>query len=681
MSLSVLLVAAIGLQDPPLSSYPRYERFRQAQTRNQSTVVSGQINPQWRADGLYYASKGKFYKVSLKAPFTKTEVSAIPRAENPGGPLNQRRAPERGRQFDRAFSPDGKFMALAKDRDVWLANADGNNAVQVTHEGSVEKRTKAGVASWVYGEELGVREAMWFSPDSKYLAYYVFDESKVKDYYLAYDQTKFQATLDQEAYPKAGTDNPTVQLKVMDVASRKHVLLETSFGDPELGTYVYSVRWSPDGTEVLFNRTNRKQNRMQLCAGNPVTGKCRVITEEYWPTGWAENSPSITWLSNNKDFIWVTEMSGYANFSMGNIDGRPLKPITKHAFEVVRIVKVDESKKVLYYTARDGDNPYKQQFHRINFDGTGHQRLTDPAYHHNVSLSPDGEFFVDNFEKIDTPVTSVLRDKTGKKVADLETYDMSAFKAAGLKPRQRFQFKAADGVTDLYGTLDFPSDFDPKKKYPLILSVYGGPDSGGSFETFQVPSATSEFGVINVWIDGRGTNGRGKKFKDAVYGKLGVVEIDDQAAGIQYLTTLDYVDGSRVGVHGTSYGGYSSVMAILRYPKLFRASVASSSVTDWRHYDTIYTERFMGLPWENENKAGYDAGSAMTYAQNLEGSLMLFFGTADNNVHPSNTLMLAKALNQAGKRYSMMVGPDVGHAGLSFERTWEYFHKHLDLGK
>lgn len=674
LPLSLLLLAALAPAQDRLQTAPRYERYQKVMTDSMGAFKRPSLDILWTPEAIYFRQNGKDMTFDFKNAFLKEGVrpESTGSGNSGGGRRTQnRRNPERGRQYDRTFSPDGKLTALYKDANVWLQEGEAN-PMQITTLGDPAKRTKCGVASWVYGEELGVREAMWFSPDSKKLAYYYFDDSKVKDYFLTLGQTKFQSELDTEAYPKAGTDNPSVGLFLYDLESKKTIELDVRFGDPEIGHYVYSVRWSPSGEELLFNRTNRKQNTMQLCAANPTTGKCRVIVEEKGPA-WVDNSPFIRWLSDNKRFLWISERNGFKNYYLGNIDGSPLKAITKLQCDVEDIVRLDEAKSALYYRAHDGDNPYKVQFHLASLDGKFDRRLTDPAYHHTITMGPATGFFTDTYESATQPPIVALRDRDGKQVFEMGRSDVSGMEKLGIKPRERFSFTAADGVTKCYGWLQKPSDFDPQRKYPLIVDVYGGPESGGGPETFALSNATCELGFLIAWIDGRGTNDRGYAFRTAVYGKLGVVEIDDQAAGVKELAKRAYVDGTKVGINGTSYGGYSSVMAILRHPEVFQAAVASSSVTDWRHYDTIYTERYMGLPWENENKAGYDAGSAMTYASQLKGRLMLFYGSADNNVHPANSLMLAQALNRANKGYDMMVGPDQGHTGLGFRREWEYF--------
>jgi dipeptidyl-peptidase-4 len=577
------------------------------------------------------------------------------------------------------MSPDGKQKAFHRDRNLFLSDAEGKNEVAITTEGNAKDRTKFGVASWVYGEELNVREAMWWKPDGTKLAFYGFDESKVPDFFLAMDQTKLYTTVDTEAYPKAGSPNPLVTLYLLDVASMARTVIDTKFADPTLDEYIYDVRWSPAGDELYFNRTNRKQNHMQFCAADPATGKCRVIIDESQPNSWVENSPPIRWLKDQKRFLWMSERNGFQNLYLYDVSGKLLSTLTKHEFEVNNIVAVDEDKRDVYYIARSGEGPGLAQLHRVSLDGKRDVRLTDPKLSHRIQMSPKFEAFVDVAERNDVPPITQVMDSKGKVIAELARSDLSKFEELKLKKSETVSFTAADGKTKCYGTLDFPSDFDPAKKYPLIVSVYAGPESGGGFERFQTPDTITEFGFLTASFDGRGTKGRGKAFKDAVYGKLGIVEIDDQAAGVKELAKRPYVDGKRVGVHGTSYGGYASAMALLRHPTVFKAAAASSSVTSWVHYDSIYTERYMGLPWDGENKEGYENGSAMKYAKDLKGRLLLYFGTADNNVHPSNTMQLAQALERAGKGFDMSVGPDRGHTGVNFSKMLEFFIENLIL--
>ena len=327
--------------------------------------------------------------------------------------------------------------------------------------------------------------------------------------------------------------------------------------------------------------------------------------------------------------------------------------------------------------ARDGDNHMKLQLHRVGLDGGGDRRLTDPDFNHSVDLSPDGRHFVDVAQTHDHPPFTNLLDMDGEVVAELATSDLTRFDALRLKKVEMFTFTGADGVTQLHGVLHKPSNFDPDRQYPVLVSVYAGPATNGARETFTLPNPLTEYGFLVVTLDSRSAAGRGKRFLDAIYLKLSTGEIDDQAAGVRALWDRPYVARGRAGIFGTSYGGTSSLMALLRHPDVFHAASASSAVTDWRHYDSIYTQRNMWIPQENQE--WYDAGSAMLYADKLRGQLMLYYGTADNNVHPSNTLQLIAALQEAGQSFEVQVGPDRGHTGLNRDRMMEFFIEKLVL--
>jgi len=416
---------------------------------------------------------------------------------------------------------------------------------------------------------------------------------------------------------------------------------------------------------------------LSASAANPETGKCRVIVHEEWLPSWTENSPTMQYLKDNKRFIWASERTGWRNYYLYDLSGKLIAPLTSHAFEAGSIIKVDEDAGQLYYMARDGDNHMKLQLHRVGLDGKGDKRLTDPAFNHTVDVAPDNQHFIDTAQTHDTPPVTRLMDADGKLVEELAKSDTSKFEQLGLKRVELIKYKAADGVTELHGMLHFPSNFDPNKKYPLLVTVYAGPATNGARETFTMPSALTEYGFLIASLDSRSAAGRGKRFLDAIYMKLGVVEMDDQAAGVKSLWARPYVDKNRVGIFGSSYGGYSSALCLLRHPDVFQAASASSAVTAWYHYDSIYTERYMWIP--QENKEGYEAGNAMNFADKLKGRLMLYYGTADNNVHPSNSMQLIQALQKAGKSFEVQVGPDQGHSGIRQERMMEFFIESLAM--
>ncbi len=669
-----------------IKEMPGYDRYREIAPQIRGSVKQGAVAVKWNDDGksFEYNSDGKKYQFDLK----KGKAVETGEPDKEESPMSRYRRmygnrPERGRQFTFADSPDGKSKAVYRDGNVYIRATNGENEIAVTTEGSESKRLKFGSATWVYGEELSQITAMWWSPDSKKLAFYSFDLTKVRDYYLQYKQTEIYDSLEVEPYTKVGALNPVVGLLIYDLESKKTITVDVRDGNPftdeVTGHYIYGIEWSPDGTELLFHRTNRRQNIMEWTAANIETGKCRVIVREEWLPGYTTNSPDFQFLSDNKRFIWTSERTGFKNYLLYDLSGKLLATVTNHPFEVAGIVKVDEKAGHLYYMARSGENHAKLQLHRVKLDGSGDTRFTDPAFNHAVDISPDGKYFIDVAQTHDIPPFTNLIDSKGKLVAELAKSDMTKFNQLGLKKVEAFTFTSVDGKTQLHGLLHFPSNFDPSKKYPLLVSNYGGPETNEFRETFVYPNSLTEYGFLVASIDGRNVGGKGKAIMDQIYGKLGYAEMEDFAEGVKSLYNRSYFDKSRVGIYGTSFGGTTSAMCLLRFPDVFHAAVANSGVTDWRNYDNIYTERYMNLL--ADNLEGYEMTSIMKYAPNLEGKLMIYYGTSDNNVHPSNSLQLIQALQKANKSFEVQVGPDRGHTAVNTERMMEFFIQNLVIGK
>ncbi|HUR20039.1 MAG TPA: DPP IV N-terminal domain-containing protein, partial [Vicinamibacterales bacterium] len=600
-----------------LAKMPGVDQYRKMQQllspATGGAYVSGAITAAWAEDGksFTYNFGGSRYRFDVT---TMTAMSEGPATTGPGGRGGRAGGPpagggrggrggatglggcppaqvDRGRQASCVGSPDGAMRAFYKDRNIWIANADGTGEKALTTDGSEEKRIKYGTASWVYGEELDQTSAIWWSPDSTKVAFYRFDESKVKDFYLQMSQTDIQSALDVEAYPKAGAPNPVADIFIYDVKTGKPTKVDVRDGRPftdipetgvftndNVGHYVYKVTWSPDGSELLMNRTNRRQNKLEFAGCTPTSGECRVILSESWPTGWVVNSPPMQYLKDNRRFIWTSERNGWRNLYLYDMAGKLITPLTQHTtFEVVGVTKVDEAAGVVYYTARSGDNWMKVQLHRVGLDGKGDVRLTDPKFTHSVSLSPDNKFIVDTIQTHKDPPASRLLDGSGKVLKDIVASDMTKFTQNGLKKSEQFTYLAADGKTTLYGMISFPSNFDPSKKYPSLASVYGGPGSAVTSENFAPPSATAEYGFLMLQLSSRSVPGMGKRALDAAYLNLGVTEMDDMALGVKALWSRPYFDKDRVGIYGTSYGGYSSALSILKHPDVWAAASASSS--------------------------------------------------------------------------------------------------------
>jgi dipeptidyl-peptidase-4 len=578
----------------------------------------------------------------------------------------------RGRQYGDSLSPDLKLRAFTRSYNLYVKDMDGNETA-LTTDGTEDLRN--GFPDWVYPEELGQYQAFWWSPDSKKIAFMQFDEKPVTKYPIVHDVQPIPR-FELLGYPKPGGNNPIVRLFVADVASKKLVRLET--GD-DVDVYLYRGQWTNDGKEFTYHRLNRFQNKVEVFAADPATGKTRLLLADTDPC--YIESTELIFLKDNQRFLWTSERSGWREIYVYDMTGKLLKQLTSAKLPVRSIQGVDEARGLVYFGGLEA-NGTENHFYKVKLDGTGFTKMTKEPGSHGISLSPTFDFYTDSFSSYDQPMKSTLCQADGKVVRVLsEATPSKEFLDLKLIKPEHFLFKSADGKYDLDGLLYFPAHFDPNETYPLLLSIYGGPGSKGVSNRYNMTDgsqALAQLGFLVAVCDYRGVSGRGKAFQNLHYMKLGQVELEDHVAFVKALGQRPYVDTTRVGVTGHSYGGYFTCIALLKEPDVFHVGVAGAPVTDWRNYDTIYTERYMRRP--QDNPEGYEKASCLTYAKNLKGKLFIHHGAVDDNVHPGNTIQLVQSLLKENKKFDLMIYPEQQH-GIGFPRYGEsrveYFVEHL----
>ncbi|HPW18452.1 MAG TPA: DPP IV N-terminal domain-containing protein [Candidatus Aminicenantes bacterium] len=579
----------------------------------------------------------------------------------------------RGRAYGDSLSPDLKYRAFTRDYDLFVKDMDGNETA-LTTDGSEDLRN--GFPDWVYPEELGQYQAFWWSPDSKRIAFMQFDERPVTKYPIVHDVQPIPR-LEMLGYPKPGGNNPIVRLFVADVASKALVRLDT--GD-DLDVYHYRGQWTNDGKEFTYHRLNRLQNKVEVFAADPAAGQTRLLLADSDPC-YIDESTELIFLKDSQRFLWTSERSGWREIYLYDMTGRLLKQLTNAKLPVRGVIGVDEARGWVYFSGAEA-NGTETHAYKVRLDGTGFAKMTKEPGSHTVAFSPTFDHYTDAFSSFDVPGKTTLFQADGKVVKVIgETAVSAELRDLKLIKPEHFLFKSADGKYDLDGLLYFPAHFDPGEKYPLILSVYGGPGFKGVNNRWNMVDgnqALAQLGFLVAVCDYRGVSGRGKAFQNLHYMKLGQIEFEDHVAFVKALGRRPYVDTARVGIFGASYGGYFSALCLLKAPDVFHVAVAASSVTDWRNYDSIYTERYMRRPQDNPD--GYEKGSCLTYAKDLKGRLYLQHGAIDDNVHPGNTIQLVQALLRENKRFDLMIYPENQH-GIRYPHAAEtrvaYFVEHL----
>ncbi len=598
-----------------------------------------------------------------------------------GGTLTPLSDRSKGFQMFAKFNPAGNRVAFVRDRDLYLVDLATMTERRLTDDGS-EGGIINGTFDWVYEEEFGLRDGWRWSPDGTRIAFFKLDESNTRDFFMA-DLRKQYPEAVSFRYPKAGEANSEVQVGLIDVASGAVSYLDTDTWHEGGDDYEYIARmgWTPDGKPWMF-RLNRDQNRLDfLTAGDSL----RTLIHEEEPTWIDVENDKLTFLNDGMHFVWQSEVSGYNHLYLYNNDGTLVAPITSGEWDVTAFHGLDEEKGMAYFTAAI-DSPLERHLYGIQLnlegdagshlegDAGGHAappvRITEGKGTHSVNLSDDLRYYIDTFSNATTPPVVTLHRIDGEQRKVLEgNEELRQTLAAYDLPAPEFMtVPGADG-TPLNAWLIRPKDFDPSRQYPLLMYVYGGPGSqtvqnawGGSRYLWHAYLA-EELGVLVASVDNRGTGARGKAFKSVTYKQLGLLEAADQQAAARHFAELPYVDAGRIGIWGWSYGGFMTLMSMLSGdgPETFRVGVAVAPVTDWRLYDTIYTERYMSTPQQNEE--GYRMGAPQTYADRLsdDQKLLLVHGDFDDNVHFQNAVQMIDRLQAAGKQFRFMMYPGRNH--------------------
>ncbi|WPP53454.1 S9 family peptidase [Catalinimonas niigatensis] len=566
-----------------------------------------------------------------------------------------------GKQSYATFSPDGNKVAFVRDNNLFYVTLDDMHVQKVTEDGIFNKLIH-GSADWVYEEEFSFAKAFFWSPDSEKLAFLSFDESAVKEYNMQLWNEVYPEDY-RFKYPKAGEQNSVVNLSVYHLAEDKKIKVDV--GD-ETDMYIPRVEWTQNPDVLSFIRMNRLQNQMELVHAHASSGESKVVLKETADTYVdIEFNDNLAYLEDDKHFIMSSERSGFKHLYLYTMAGEIVRQITEGNWEVSELLGVDEQRSLVYYTSTEV-SPLERHLYSIDFKGKKKRKLSEEPGTYDANFSPTHQFYIRKYSSAHTPRQVSLHEApSGKLIRVLEENKelQETVQKYQLGSKEFFTFRNTED-TLLYGYMIKPADFNPSREYPVLMYVYGGPgsqlvqDSWMSDRDLWHHYLTQQ-GYIVACIDNRGTGGRGKNFKHATYGQLGKYEVQDQIDGARYLSKLPFVDPDRVGIWGWSYGGYMSSLALFVGNGVFKTAIAVAPVTNWRFYDTIYTERFLQTP--QLNPEGYDAYSPLSHADKLEGNFLLIHGTGDDNVHVQNSLMLQDALISAGKQFDSFFYPNRNH--------------------
>lgn len=579
---------------------------------------------------------------------------------------------------DPKVSPDGKYVSFLRGHNIWLVDTAASKVRALTTGGTEEIRK--GELDWVYPEELDITTAYWWAPDSSAIAYLEMDERKVSQFSLL-DFESFTGEATLQRYPVGGGANPVVHAYVVPVGGGATRLLDTG---TETNNYLARVNWLPDSRRVAIQRVNRDQTVLELLLADAATGKSSVLLTEK-DDYWINLSDDLRFFKDGKRFLWSSERSGYRHLYLYDMSGKQVVQLTNGKWEVSQVAVLDETKGLVYFVSTE-QSPMERQLYRVPLDGSARTRLTQAAGMHWIQFAPDASFFLDTYSNTSAPPRQDFYRADGVKFATLNENKVEELAGYHFSPVEFFTIQSHDNVS-LNCYMIKPPNFDPAKKYPVITYTYGGPHaqvvlnawSGANYLWHQM---MAQKGFIIFALDNRGSAGRGHLFEEPIHYRFGAQELSDQRDGAAWLRTQPFVDPNRIGIWGWSYGGHMTLHAMFEAPEIYKVGFAGAPVTDWHFYDSIYTERYIGLPEAREES--YQESSPIKNAEHLKGKLLIAHGTGDDNVHYSNTLALIDTLIKSGKYVEVMSFPGRGHPisdpparRIVFNRVTQFFLDNL----
>lgn len=576
---------------------------------------------------------------------------------------------------DPKLSPDNKYVSFRRGPNLYTLEIASKTVTQLTKNGS--DTLLNGELDWVYPEELDLGTAHWWSPDSRYIAYMQFDITH-EPVFPQVSLLNHHGLLEPERFPQPGDPNAEVRVGIVPATGGETRWM--NFGEPR-GNLIARVAWLPSSSEIAVEKLPRIQNRLDLLVANIESGASHVLLHEEDPQ-WINVKGELQFLGNGNRLLWSSERSGFRHLYVYGMDGTLQKQLTSGDWEVDKVDGIDEEHNRVFFTSAE-ISPLERQLYVVGLDGGGKQRLTTGEGTHSISLSPTAAYYMDDYSGLTAPPRGTLYKADGSEVRLYRRPDLSDINEYDILPTEIVRVKTSDG-TPLYARLIKPAGFDSGKRYPAIVMVYGGPGVQTIHNIWQGLSwdqVLAHKGFVIWQLDNRGSSGRGHKFESVIYHDLGSHELQDQKAGIEYLLSMGFVDPQHIGMYGWSYGGYMTLYTVTNAPGLIKAAIAGAPVTNWRNYDSIYTERYMGLPENNEE--AYKVSSPTSQAGNLQSKLLILHNIEDDNVHFQNSVQMADALEKAGKQFFMVVYPQKSH-GVGgplrrqlLEETTAFFEQNL----